>query len=200
MSEIHVKGLQDLHKLLQMLPAKIEANVLRGALYAGAKVIRDEAKQLAPVAPPTGKNRRLYKGYAGALRDSIRAGAMVDRKAGKVYAYVRAGSHGKTRKGKGADAYYARWVEYGTAAHVIRARAGGPSASVLNRRMKRGSLRIGDAYVGASVMHPGARPRPFLRPALDSKAREAVVAAAVYMRKRLATKHGLMQAEAIEFE
>jgi HK97 gp10 family phage protein len=197
---IHVKGLQDLNTFLQMLPARVEANVLRGALYAGAKVIRDEAKALAPVAPPTAKNRRVYGGYAGALRDSIRAGAMLDKKRGKVYAYVRAGSHGKGRKGKGADAYYARWVEFGTAAHVIKARAGGPSAASLNRRIKKGSLRIGNAYVGASVMHPGARPRPFLRPALDGRARDAVVAAAVYMRKRLATKHGLTQASEVEIE
>lgn len=200
MSTIHVRGLQDLQKFLSMLPSQIEANVLRGALFAGAKVIRDEAKRLAPVAPPTAKNRRLYKGYAGALRDSIRAGAMLDKKAGEVYAYVRAGSHGKSRKGKGADAYYARWVEYGTAAHVIKARPGGPSASALNRRARKGSLRIGGNFVGASVMHPGSQPRPFLRPALDRRARDAVVAAAVYMRKRLATKHGLTQAADVEIE
>jgi HK97 gp10 family phage protein len=195
---VQVKGLAELQKIMQLLPVQLETNVLRGALYAGAKVIRDEAKRLAPVAPPTAKNRRLYKGYAGALRDSIRAGAMVDRKAGKVMAYIRAGSHGKTRKGKGADAYYARWVEFGTAAHLIVAK--GKNAGTLNRRAKRRGLKIGDVFVGPSVKHPGSKPRPFMRPAFDTKAREAVVAAGLYIRKRLATKHGLTQAEAVEIE
>lgn len=208
MAQVVVKGLSDLNKFLQELPAKVEANVLRGALYAGAKVVRDEAKRLAPVAPPTAKNRRLYGGRAGALRDSIRAGAMVDKRAGKVMAYIRAGSHGKGRKAKGlTDAYYATWVEYGTQAHWIKAtytkslalRPNSRASSGFAKRWVR-SLVIGGNFVGPSVRHPGARPKPFMRPALHTKARDAVMAAAVYMRQRLATKHGLTQAAALEFE
>ncbi|MES2634012.1 MAG: HK97-gp10 family putative phage morphogenesis protein [Pseudomonadota bacterium] len=197
---IHIKGLSELQKFLDLLPAKVEANVLRGALFVGAKVIRDEAKRLVPVAPPNAKNRRVYGGYAGALRDSIRAGSGIDKRTGKVIAYVRAGSHGKSRKGKGSDAYYAKWVEYGTKAHVIKAKKGGKSARSMNRKLRNGSLRIGDVYVGAEVMHPGSRPRPFLRPALDGRAKDALMAAALYMRKRLATKEGLSRASEVELE
>lgn len=200
MTTIQVKGLSELNAFLQQLPAKIEANVLRGALYAGAKVIRDEAKALAPVASPTVKNRRLYKGYAGALRDSIRAGAMVDRKAGKVIAYIRAGRHGKARKGKAADAYYATWVEYGTQAHLITVNGSGKAAARANRQARKRSLVIGSNFVGPSVMHPGSAARPYMRPAMDRKAQAAVVAAAEYMKKRLATKHGLTQAADVEIE
>lgn len=45
MSEINITGLKELNDLLQTLPAKIEANVLRGALRAGQKPILDAARE-----------------------------------------------------------------------------------------------------------------------------------------------------------
>ena len=63
----------------------------------------------------------------------------------------------------GADVYYANWVEYGTRPHMN----------------------------GARGHHPGARPKPFMRPALDTEAQRAVIAVGNYMRNRLATKHGI---------
>ena len=63
----------------------------------------------------------------------------------------------------GADVYYANWVEYGTRPHMN----------------------------GARGHHPGARPKPFMRPALDTEAQRAVIAVGNYMRNRLATSHGL---------
>lgn len=171
MSEIKVRGLSELNQFLQQLPAKIEANVLRGALRAGAKVILMEARRLAPVGPPNSENARLYGGYEGALRDSIRVGATSKR--GRITAYVKAG--GKSAKTK-ADVYYAHFLEYGTAAHKITAAKGG-------------WLFFGK--FAKAVMHPGIQPRPFMRPALESQAQEAVLAAANYMKARLASKHGL---------
>ena len=44
MSDVKVKGLAELQAALDGLPAKIEANIMRGALRAGANVIRAEAK------------------------------------------------------------------------------------------------------------------------------------------------------------
>ena len=78
---------------------------------------------------------------------------------------------------KGKHAFVAKWVEFGTAAHSITAK---------NRK----GLSFGGLFF-QSVQHPGARPRAFLRPALDGQAQNAVVAAAEYMKKRLATKEGL---------
>lgn len=80
-------------------------------------------------------------------------------------------------KAKGPHGFVAKWVEYGTAAHAIVAKLGG-------------SLFLGGLFL-KSVNHPGARPKPFLRPALDSQATAAVVAAAEYMKARLASKHSL---------
>ena len=44
MTDIKVKGLEELQKFLDQLPAKMEANVLRGSLRSGAKVIANAAK------------------------------------------------------------------------------------------------------------------------------------------------------------
>lgn len=150
MSELHVTGLADIQKLLDTLPVKIEKNIMRQALRAGCNVIKETAKQMAPVGPPSAKGAKVYGGYAGALRDSIRVGARI--KGGKVTAYVKAG--GKTKKG--ADVFYAHMLEYGTV---------------------------------------NMRARPYMRPALDSQASAAIVAAAEYMKARLSTKQGLDTAD-----
>ena len=156
MSEIHIHGLAELQKMLDSIPAKLEANIMRGALRAGAKVIEAEAKANVPIA-------------SGVLRDSIRVSAR--RKGSTVTASIKAG--GKTKSG---DAFYARFVEFGTAAHVIKGKVGG-------------WLSFGGLFT-KSVQHPGAKPQPFMRPALDAKAEQAIVAVGNYIKKRL-TKQGL---------
>ena len=47
---VQVQGLDQLAKALRELPQRVARNGLRAAVYAGAKVIRDEAKLQAPVA------------------------------------------------------------------------------------------------------------------------------------------------------
>ncbi len=171
MTDVHIKGLQELYAALQTLPAKMEANVLRGALRAGAKVMEAEAKRNVPVSPPNQENQRLYGGRMGLLRDSVRVSVRLRR--GQVLATVKAG--GKVKGG--GEAYYATWVERGTAAHFI------PS------RKRKGLTVNGGVYAG--VMHPGARPKPFMRPAFDTQHTAAAEAAREYIRGRLAEKHGI---------
>ena len=63
---VQVEGLDALAKALKELPDRVAKNGLRAAVYAGAKVIRDEAKLQAPVAtddlgpnqPPPGTLKR----------------------------------------------------------------------------------------------------------------------------------------------
>jgi HK97 gp10 family phage protein len=163
MSDIRVNGLADLQKFLDQLPAKMEANVMRGALRAGMKPVLEAARQGAPVGEPSETNKRKYNLYAGALRDSIRLSAKLDRRKGQVVARVVAG--GKSRK-TGANVIYAGMIEYGTRPHSI-----------------------------GSGTHQGTDGNPFMRPALDTQAQAAVVAAGEYIKKRLATKHGLDTAD-----
>jgi HK97 gp10 family phage protein len=169
---VNVKGLADLQKFLDRLPVKLERNVMRSSMRQGANLIRNDAKARAPVGPPSQKNRRLYGGYAGALRDSIRVGTSA--RGGKVTAYIRAG--GKNKK-TGAVVYYAHMIEYGVKAHNIAAKLGG-------------WLKFGNLFA-KSVEHPGFHAIAFMRPALDTKAQAAVQAMAADMRAKLAKKHGL---------
>lgn len=152
----HVKGLRELHAALQSLPIKLEKNVMRSALRAGANVIRNEARATAAFADQTGK-----------LRKSIRVSTRATR-GGVVQAKVSAG---------GKRAFYAHFVEFGTAAHHIFAFPG--------RFLAFG----GGVY--KVVSHPGTAARPFMRPALDSKRAAAVQAFGEKVRSVLSTKHGI---------
>lgn len=179
-----VKGLAQLQKFLDQLPPKLERNVMRGALRAGATVIRNLA-------------RTNIHSISGELARSLRVTTFA--KQGRVFARVVAGGRKANIQNRPI------WVEYGTRAHLISVseserpvnlraslRAGRvvrTSMTTLNRNLRR-SLRVRGQFVGPVVEHPGARPRPFLRPALDRGATAAVVAAAAYIKRRL-TKAGL---------
>ena len=158
------KGLAELKSALAQLPVKVENNILRGSLRAGMKVVALEAKgQVNEVS--------------GALADSVRFGCKVDLQGGKLVGFVRAGGRGKKGSAKGGKnpAFYAHMVERGTAAHIIKVRPPGKA------------LAVGVAQ----VEHPGARKKPFLRPAMDTQGHAAVEALRDYVRQRLATKHGI---------
>ena len=91
-----IGGLAELDRMLKELPAKIEANILRGALRASQKPILEEAR--AHINNRTGK-------LSKSLRIKTRS------RKGKVSATLVAGSK---------DAYYAHMVEFGTAQHLIK--------------------------------------------------------------------------------
>ena len=148
----NITGLKELQAMLNSLPAKLEGNIMRTALRAGAKVILEEAKLNVPIRH-------------GDLRDSIRISTRI--KKGRVTASVKAGNK---------KAWYWRFVEYGTAEHAISAK-------------DKGVLSF-DGFFGKSVLHPGAKEKPFMRPALDVKSSEAIVAVGEAIKKRL-TKQGL---------
>lgn len=172
MADIVVKGQRELYELLQTLPVKLERNIVRGALRAGARPIKDAAVARCPVGLPSSEGRKLYGLHEGSLRDSIRISTRV--KGATVSASVKAG--GKTRAG--GDVWYAHLIEFtGAKAHTITAKG-------------RKILSFGGLFF-QSVKHPGMRARPFMRPALESQAQAAVVAAAEYMKQRLATREGL---------
>lgn len=106
MADTTIKGLAELQAAMDQLPAMLEANILRGAMRAGAKVIAAEAK-------------RNVHSVSGDLAASVRFGASLRKSEGKLTAYVRAGGRGKKNR---RAAFYANMVELGTAAHVIKAR------------------------------------------------------------------------------
>lgn len=176
MSDVHVKGLSDLQKFLDQLAPKLEANIMRGALRAGANVSRDRARAnlAANGSVKTGKLQRSLK-------------ISTKSKRGTVTAKVQASSLADNR---------AFWLEFGTAAHLIsvqneekgiNAKTGKyVSMTTINRNV----LKIGNNFVGPTVSHPGARAMPYLRPALDAGAQDSLLAVGNYIKKRL-TKQGL---------
>lgn len=176
-----VQGGRETQDLLDTLPGKMQKNINRAGLRAGAVVFLAEVKQRIPVA-------------SGDLRDSARVTTRA--RGAEVSASVKVGN---------SVAWYAKQVEYGTRPHYIKVsdqdrgpgrrkgRKGRPgtretlaSISTVNRRV----LQIGANFVGPSVHHPGARARPFMRPTADNKLPEAIAAITKKIRERL-TKQGL---------
>ena len=45
---VEIKGLSELQKFLDLLPAKVEANIMRGALRAALVVVKRSAQEKAP--------------------------------------------------------------------------------------------------------------------------------------------------------
>jgi HK97 gp10 family phage protein len=165
MSILDLKGGKELAAFLESLPANVERKIMRGALRAGAKVIKEEAARLLD-SNGSVKTGELKRG----LKVSARA------KGGVVTASV------KTR---GRHGYVANWIEFGTAAHWIKP--------------KNAKALAYNGIVVDAIQHPGARPKPFMRPAADTQAAAAVTAAAEYIKKRL-TKEGLEGAGDVDIE
>ena len=112
-------GFKELSTMLRELPTNISRNLLLGGMSAGAALVKNEAKQIAPVY-----HGDVSKGHPppGTLKRAIamkRSKNCTDQRA--IYeVFVRQSKNGrvgqKSVKAYGKfDAYYWRWVEYGTA-------------------------------------------------------------------------------------
>jgi len=144
-----VSSLRSVLDQLKSIDKKVRTKTLRTALNAGSKIILDSAKSKVPT---------LYK----ILKKSLGRKTKVFQAKGFGYAIV-----GPRRKmGVMIDGVertptkYAHLVEYGTAKHPTT--KGIVTSAVLLKKIK--SIQ-NFALVGKP--HPGARPRPFLRPAWD---------------------------------
>jgi hypothetical protein len=171
---VTIKGQDAVRRFLAQAPQVIAEKVLVGAGRAAAKVLADEAK---------------LQTDSHEVADAIKTSAK--REGGKIIAQAAV-------KGRWENSL-AIWQEYGTSGHFISvdpAHSGGQTAERINKSDKAAtaagtagpgeSLKIGDAYVGETVHHPGARAKPFMRPTLDLKGAEAVAAAQKYINEQVA--------------
>src|SRR5574337_608603 len=119
----HIDGLRELKRALEELPKAIGRNVLRGAVRAGAQLIRKEAQQRAPVytgdvskghPPPGTLKRAVYQKQINELSSATRQTFFVGVRKGNKYR--NQGKSGKLSQ----DAYYASWVEFGTSKMAAR--------------------------------------------------------------------------------
>lgn len=113
----HVKGLRELSEALKELPQRIARNALRQSVAAGASIIRNDAKARAPVstqAPAPGDP------LPGTLKRSILIKHVPERSGVSSQTFIVGVRSGKRYRNQGKkgnrsqDAYYWRWVEFGT--------------------------------------------------------------------------------------
>lgn len=170
-----VKGLKELDAYLSALPANMQKGAYRAALVAAAKPIRDEARNR--VARNSGK-----------LAKAIRTGSARQNQDGtfSIRVSVDRGEHG----------FLGFFHEYGVKPHYI-ARTGKGEGRVALRKaaegdgtVNNGVMKIGGEFVSGIITHPGYSARPFLRPALDLMADEAVEAFANRIRSYIEGKTG----------
>ena len=147
--DLKVTGFEGLEATLAELPNELAGKILIPATTAGARVILAEARRLAPV----GKIGPVQEGehMPGNLKRSLVA--RVRRRGVETGVTV---SIGPTKR-----AWYAAIVEFGQSAHTIVVKG-------------KKALADGGVFFGRKVNHPGSPPRPFLRPALDTRGQEAI--------------------------
>jgi hypothetical protein len=132
-SGFELEGFAQLEEVLAGLPGRFGEQVVNGILRKAGNIYVKRAKELSSNADVTGDTTKSI-------------GIINDRKAGAITI--------GPRRGSGYKGYVAHLLEYGTAPHLIQAKAAG------------GLLRFGDTYA-KQVQHPGIAAQPFLRPAFD---------------------------------
>lgn len=147
-----IVGGRELDELLKTLSLRLQKNISRSALRAGAAVMLQEVRTRIPVASG----------------DLVRSARITTRARGTdISASVKVGN---------SVAWYAHLVEFGTRQHRISGKNGR-------------ALRFGNVTV-QSVLHPGTRARPFMRPSAEAGFAAAIRAVGNKYRERL-TKQGL---------
>ncbi len=159
MVEIKMEGLQELQKRLLELPDKLGGNVLSSALGAAATVIQNEAKTRVVIAE---KPYKLYTGQTaspGWLRDQIIKKRVKD--SGNTAQTII------TIKGKGANAFFWRFIEFG---HFY---------------VPKGSRNASRKWTKQTHAGEWVAARPFMRPAFAMAKEAALARFAEKMKERL---------------
>lgn len=111
---VEVKGLDELKRKFEEIPKALRRRVLRNALAAGARLVRDEAKRNAPVLANAAK--APYR-KPGTVKNAIKVRtSKLDRRAGNVgvYVNVKPAASGQRGAKNPNDPFYWRWLEFGT--------------------------------------------------------------------------------------
>jgi len=156
---VRIAGLSDLQTMLNDLPAKIEANIMRGGLRQAANVYRDRARANVPEK-------------SGALRKSIKVKTSMRK--GKVITQVVAG---------GGDVFYAKFFEFGTASfYEGNGRTVGAPYKIKPKNKK--AIKFGNV-LAPYVVHEGVKPVAFMRRAFDGGTYQVIDDLAAYVRMRI---------------
>jgi HK97 gp10 family phage protein len=154
---LNIEGLDQLQANLKALPIELQGPVLTDSLMPGAQIIADRMSELAPRGKDTGPREKNDQHLADSI--AIQAEKKPIGSGAEVYV-------GPNK----AVAWRARFNEFGTTVHEIinkRAAMFGKAKKV---------LASPQAIFGSKVEHPGEKPQPFMRQALDEAGQEAVTA------------------------
>lgn len=166
---VKLSGIDEAIALLRGIPDKLRKRALRNALAIGARLVRDAARQAAPVISPSDRSVRAGIRKPGTVRDalSVRT-SKIARRAGDVGVFVnvrpapgakfskgvlrRASQRGKRNPN---DPFYWRWLQFGwTPASSTRHGAG-----LVGKRFRRKLSRSGasPAIPGRKFLEAGAK-------------------------------------------
>ena len=144
-----ILGLAKLDRKLRRLP-QVALNEIRTAMEAAAEQIVALARSLAPHGETGDLQDSIGWTWGAPPRGSLTLGKIARSALGKDLTITIYAGNDK--------AFYARWVEFGTAAHTIKAR----NFPALGPRGR----------YGYEVDHPGATAQPFFYPAFRANRKE----------------------------
>ena len=113
---VRIEGMDEFKRKLAEVPKAMRKRVLRNALAAAAREVRDVAKRNAPVMTLGTSLKAPYR-KPGTVRDAIRVRtSKADRKAGDVgvFVNVRPAKAGQRGAKNPNDPFYWRFLEFGT--------------------------------------------------------------------------------------
>ena len=113
---VRIEGLDELKRKLSEVPKAMRKRVLRNALAAGAREVRDVAKRNAPVMTLGTSLKAPYR-KPGTVKQAIRVRtSKADRRAGDVgvFVNVRPAKAGQRGAKNPNDPFYWRFLEFGT--------------------------------------------------------------------------------------
>ena len=113
---VRIEGLDELKRKLAEVPKAMRKRVLRNALAAGAREVRDVAKRNAPVMTLGTSLKAPYR-KPGTVKQAIRVRtSKADRRAGDVgvFVNVRPAKAGQRGARNPNDPFYWRFLEFGT--------------------------------------------------------------------------------------
>lgn len=169
---VQIMGLTKLRDNLKRIGKIAEADAAIAMTKSGARLFKEAAKENVPEKTGKLKNNIIVK--------QISKGPHV-----LYVTTIRPAKKGKAGK-KGIGVRYAHLVEFGTKTHP---------------EPKKGKKLKGPMFIDNSgklywnVIHPGARPHPFMRPAFDENVGKAITRMAKLYNRRLEKWQTLMAPE-----
>lgn len=164
---IKIEGIDQLSQALKKALVDHKPEAVRKSLMRAGKVIVDEAKGRAPVSDKahtfTTASGNKVTIQPGNLKKSIQILPKWSKDPSGIYVGPKI-KRRNADKG-GVNGWYGHFVEYGVARHNLGYK--------------------GKYVTGKGADHPGYRAKPYMRPALDSKGKQAVEIAMVDIEKMI---------------